>query len=76
MKKILGIVLLIFALFFGYKGINEINNSTASIELIGLQFGATDEEKERKGYLLTGFSVLLLIGGLSLVDNSVSISKG
>lgn len=70
MKKLIGIVLLIIALALGYTGIEKLNTSTATIDLIGLQFAATDEEKKNKGMLYAGLAVIFLLGGVTLVDDN------
>ena len=47
MKKIIGIILIVAALVLGYLGITGLNESSTSVELLGMEIKAQDgQEKE------------------------------
>ena len=41
--KIIGIVLLLASLYIGYLGINKVSNSSAKVEVIGIEIDASNE---------------------------------
>jgi predicted small secreted protein len=70
MKKIIGIVLILIAVGLGYTGINTVNKSGESVEVIGIELSAADEDKKTKGYVYIGLAVVSLIGGVTLFGKS------
>jgi hypothetical protein len=67
MKKPLGIILIIAALFAGYLGINELDNSGGTVNFLGIKISATDEGAKQRGYIYLGIAVVALIGGVALM---------
>jgi hypothetical protein len=67
MKKPLGIILIIAALFAGYLGINELDNSGGTVNFLGIKISATDEGAKQRGYIYLGVAVVALIGGVALM---------
>ncbi|MGI6073361.1 MAG: hypothetical protein ACOYEA_01805 [Fermentimonas sp.] len=67
MKKIIGIILIIGAIVLGYFGIKEINASSNSVEVLGLEISADDKSGKEMGYVKIGLGIVALIGGVYLV---------
>lgn len=63
-NKILGILLIVGSLVLGYFGFNKVNNSDASIAVLGLEIDASNKGKKEQGFLLLGLSVVVFVGGL------------
>lgn len=68
MKRILGIVLILVAFALGYMGFTKFQDSGKSIELLGAELSVENNEKKTNAYVLIGFSVISLIGGIYLVS--------
>lgn len=69
MKKIIGILLILFALGTGYKGITTISNSGESLEVLGVELSASDNNQKTTGFAYLGFAVLALLGGVTLLNS-------
>ena len=65
MKNIIGSLLIALALFLGYIGINKVSNSEESVEVIGIELSASDEDKKTTGFVYLGLAVVSLLGGIS-----------
>lgn len=68
MKTAIGIILIVAALILGYLGINQIQESGSSVEVLGLELSAEDESGKETGYIELGLGVVALIGGIYLVS--------
>jgi len=68
MKKIIGIVLIVLALFLGYSGITKFSNSGKSVEIVGIELTAEDNQKKSTAFIYLGCAVLSFIGGVVLVQ--------
>lgn len=66
MKRIIGIVLLLLAVYLGYTGINTYSDSTASVDVLGVELKAEDNQQKNTSYIFMGFAVLAAIGGIVL----------
>ena len=64
MKRTTGIILIIAALFLGFVGINKLDDSGKTVNILGIRITAEDEEKKETGYIFLGLATLLLIGGV------------
>ena len=62
--KIIGIVLLLASLYIGYLGINKVSNSSAKVEVIGIEIDASNESGKEQGFLYIGLAVILFGGGI------------
>lgn len=51
----------------GYLGVNKINESSASVEVIGIELSASDEAGKTTGYIYLGLALASFIGGIVLV---------
>ncbi len=67
MKKIIGIILIVAALVLGYLGINGLNESSTSVELLGMEIKAQDGQEKEKAYIKLGLGVVALVAGAYLV---------
>jgi len=67
MKRVIGIILIVGALVLGYFGINDLSESSTSVEVMGLELKAEDNTGKEKAYIQLGFGVLALIAGVYLV---------
>jgi len=67
MNKSLGIILIVAALFFGYMGINKLEGSGGSIEMLGMKVSAQDEGAKQTGYIFLGLAALCLVGGMMVM---------
>lgn len=67
MKAIIGIVLIVAALFLGYLGINQIQKSANSVEVLGIELSAEDKGGKETGYIELGLGVVALVAGIYLV---------
>lgn len=62
--KIIGIVLILASLYIGYLGINKVSNSSAKIEVIGIEIDASNDSGKEQGFLYIGLAVVLFGGGV------------
>jgi len=49
MKRVIGIILIVGALVLGYFGINGLSESSTSVEVMGLELKAEDNNGKREG---------------------------
>ena len=68
MIKIIGIILIIAALFLGYLGVNQVQESANSVEVMGIELSAEDKGGKETGYIELGLAVVALVGGIFLVS--------
>jgi hypothetical protein len=64
MKKIIGIALLLLAVYLGYTGITNFSNSSASVDVLGVELKAEDNQKKTTSFIYLGFAVIAAIGGV------------
>jgi hypothetical protein len=67
MRKIIGIVLIVVALFLGYLGITDLNESSRSVELLGMEITAQDGNTKEKAFMELGLGVVALVAGIYLL---------
>lgn len=65
MNKSIGVILIVAALFFGFVGINKIDDSEGTINFLGIKISAEDEKEKETGYIFLGVAALCLIGGIA-----------
>ncbi|MGB5377656.1 hypothetical protein [Muriicola sp.] len=66
MKRIIGIALLLLAVYLGYTGITSFSNSTASVDVLGVKLKAEDNQQKTTSFIYMGFAVIAAIGGIVL----------
>ena len=67
MNKIIGIVLIVGAVFLAYMGITTLQNSTASAEILGVELSASDGGGQMTGVIYLGLGLVAFLGGLFLI---------
>ena len=70
MKMIIGVLLVVAGIWIGYAGVNQIQDSSASVNILGINIEANDNAGKEKGYLFLGLGVLLLGSGVYTITNS------
>ena len=68
MKKIIGIILIGVALFLVYIGVNKVQESANSVEVLGIELSAEDKGGKETGYIELALGVVALVGGIYLVS--------
>ena len=64
MKQIIGILLILGALFFGYMGVTKLDDSSKSLEVGDLELSAEDSSGKTTAYIYLGLSGVMLVGGI------------
>ena len=67
MKTVIGIILIIAALVLGYLGVNQVQESANSVEILGIELSAEDKGGKETGYIQLGLGVVALAGGIFLL---------
>ena len=67
MKTVFGILLIVAALFLGYLGINQVQKSANSVEVLGIELSAEDKGGKETGYIELGLGVVSLVAGIYLL---------
>ncbi|WP_339833978.1 hypothetical protein [uncultured Flavobacterium sp.] len=62
--KIIGAVLILGAIYIGYLGINKVSNSSAEVEVLGLEIDASNDSGKERGFLYIGLAIVLFGGGI------------
>ena len=62
--KIIGIVLMLVSLYIGYLGINKVSNSSAEVEVLGIEIDASNDSGKEQGFIYMGLAVVLFGGGI------------
>lgn len=68
MKRIIGICLIILSLYLGFAGVTKFSNSGHSVDIIGIEITAVDNQEKSSSYIYLGFALLSFIGGIVLVQ--------
>ena len=66
-KKIIGIILIAGAIALGYYGIQGLQKSEKSTEILGIELKAQDKGGKEKAYVQLGLAVVALSAGAYLV---------
>ena len=69
-NKIIGAILIIASLVFGYLGYNKVSESSNSINLAGLKIETSDESGKNQGYIFLGLAAILFGGGIYTLNKS------
>lgn len=72
MKQIIGILLLVVGLYLGYAGINKYSNSGESVEVLGVEISAKDNNSRTTAFIYIGLAVVCLFGGITLLKSGKS----
>lgn len=67
MKSTIGIILIVGAVILGYLGITNLQKSSKSVEILGVEISAQDNKGKEIAYIEIGAAVVALIGGIYLL---------
>jgi len=67
MKSIIGIVLIVLSLILGYLGITNFSASGESVDILGIELSAQDNDQRTTAFIYMGFAAISFLGGLFLV---------
>ncbi|BBD44534.1 MAG: hypothetical protein PHT14_01265 [Petrimonas sp.] len=67
MKSIIGIILIAGAVILGYLGITNLQKSSKSVEILGIEITAEDNKGKEIAYVEIGVAIITLIGGIYLL---------
>ena len=69
-QKVLGILLLVGGLYFGYSGLQAFQQSTNEVNVLGIELKANDESGQQAGIIQLVMAALLFVGGIYLIRKS------
>ena len=69
-NKIIGAILIIASLVFGYLGYNKVSESSNTVNLAELKIEASDESGKNEGYIFLGLAAILFGGGIYTLNKS------
>ena len=69
-NKIIGGILIIASLVFGYLGYNKVSESSNTVNLAELKIEASDESGKNQGYIFLGLAAILFGGGIYTLNKS------
>ena len=67
MKSIIRIILIAGAVILGYLGITNLQKSSKSVEILGIEITAEDNKGKEIAYVEIGVAIITLIGGIYLL---------
>ena len=67
MKSVIGIILIAGAVILGYLGITNLQKSSKSVEILGIELTAEDNKGKEIAYIEIGAAVVALVGGIYLL---------
>ncbi len=67
MNKTTGIILIIAALLLGFLGVNKLDESGGSVDILGIKISAEDEGAKQTGYIFLGLAAICLVGGVIMM---------
>ena len=67
MKSIIGIIHIAGAVILGYLGITNLQKSSKSVEILGMEITAEDNKGKEIAYVEIGVAIITLIGGIYLL---------
>lgn len=67
MKNPLAIILTLGGIALGIYGITMLGDSSASVDILGVELGVEDNDMKMEAFLFIGLGVASLIGGLFLM---------
>ncbi len=68
MKRVIGVLLFILSLYLGYSGVTKFSKSSKSVDIVGIEISAEDNQKKTTSYIYMGFALVSFIGGMVLVQ--------
>ena len=68
--KIIGAILIILSLGFGYVGFNKVADNTAEVKFLGIKIDASNESGRQQGFIYLGLAAILFAGGIYSINKS------
>ena len=68
MNRTIGIILIIAALILGYFGVNKLDDSGGSVNVLGVKISAQDSGAKETAYVMLGLGAICLIGGVTMLN--------
>lgn len=75
MKQIIGILLILFAVWIGIDGVNKFDDSTADVRFLGIRIHTEDSNRKNTAILELGLAVLVLASGVYVMNQKGSAIK-
>ncbi|KPM49788.1 hypothetical protein [Jiulongibacter sediminis] len=63
-KSIISVLLILAGLFIGIAGYGKLSDSTANVELFGLDIDASNKGGQQQGYIMLGFAAIVFGAGV------------
>jgi general stress protein CsbA len=67
MKKTIGLILIVLAIVLAYMGYSQVAESTAAVEILGVELKASDQSGQTQGYILLILGIVSLLAGIFLI---------
>lgn len=64
LTKIVGAILILVSIAFGYIGFNKVADNTAEVKFLGIKIDASNESGRQQGFIYLGLAVALFAGGI------------
>ena len=68
MNRTTGIILIVAALLLGFLGVNKLDKSGGTVDILGIRISAEDEGAKQTGYIFLGLAAICLIGGITMMN--------
>ena len=65
--KIIGIILIVLAVYLGFNGVNMFASSGESVDILGVEISAEDNKQKSTALLYVGLALISFLGGMFLV---------
>lgn len=70
LTKIIGAILIMISLGFGYLGFNKVADNTAEVKFLGIKIDASNESGRQQGFIYLGLAAILFAGGIYTLNKS------
>ena len=70
LTRVIGILLILISLGFGYIGFNKVADNTAEVKFLGIKIDASNESGRQQGFIYLGLAVVLFAGGIYSLNTS------
>ena len=70
LTRVIGVLLILISLGFGYIGFNKVADNTAEVKFLGIKIDASNESGRQQGFIYLGLAVVLFAGGIYSLNTS------
>ena len=70
LTRVIGILLILISLGFGYIGFNKVADNTAEVKFLGIKIDASNESGRQQGFIYLGLAVVIFAGGIYSLNTS------